>query len=113
MIRIAVPLAREVHPFGVAELVADEIEIALAGQAEGDQPDHLVQRDAAVDDQVLAGLVHVPVHFLVHEPEREGLVADQGLVVAFGIADVLFAAPAIHQRVVTDRRGSSLRPSSL
>ena len=84
----------------MAELIAHEIKISFAGQAEGDQPDHLVQRDAAVDDHGLAGLVHVPVHFLVHQPERDRLVADQRLVVALGIADVLFAESAIHQRVI-------------
>ena len=97
--RPAVALAREIDPFGVAELVAHEVEIAFAGQAEGDQADQLVQGDAAVDDQVVAGLVHVPVHVLVHQPEGERLVADQRLVVALGVADVLFAVAAVEQRV--------------
>ena len=40
-------------------------------------------------------LGHVPVHLLVHQPERERLVADQRLVVAFGVGDGGLAVAAV------------------
>ena len=98
VIAVAVALAREVNPFGVAELVAHEVKITFTGQAEREQADHFVQRDAAVDDQALAGVVHVPVHLLVHQLKRDGFVADERLVVAFGIADVSLAVTPVEQR---------------
>jgi hypothetical protein len=42
-------------------------------------------RHAAVDDRMRVLLGHVPVHFLIHQPKRQGLVADERLVVAFGV----------------------------
>ena len=71
----AVALAREVDPLGVAELVAHEIQIGLPARRDGHQPDHLVQRHAAVDEQIFRRAVHVEIHLLVHQSERDGLVA--------------------------------------
>lgn len=44
--RVLVALAREVEPFRVAELVAFEVEVALAAEAVRQQSDHLVKRHA-------------------------------------------------------------------
>lgn len=69
---------REVEPFGVAELVALEVQVALAAEGVGDEPDHLVQGHAALDDggELREG-GHVRVHFLVAQPHHEGFVADE------------------------------------
>ena len=41
---------REVDPLWVAKLVAHEVEVALPTTGHGEQADHLVQRNAAVND---------------------------------------------------------------
>ena len=48
-----IALAREINPFGVAEFVAHEVEIAVPGRGQGDKPDHLVQGDPAVYEEIL------------------------------------------------------------
>ena len=52
-----------------------------------------MEGDPTVHHQVLSILVHVPVHLLVDQPEDNGLIAHQGLVVRFGIANGLFVGP--------------------
>lgn len=47
---VAVAGAGEVEPLRVPELVALEVEVALAAKAVGNEPDHLVQGEAAFDD---------------------------------------------------------------
>mmetsp|Transcript_31485 Transcript_31485/g.82569 ORF Transcript_31485/g.82569 Transcript_31485/m.82569 type:complete len:509 (-) Transcript_31485:1316-2842(-) len=90
----------EVHPLGMPELVAHEAQPAFAAEAHRDQPHHLVQREPAVDDHARrAHGAHVRVHLGVHEPERLGLVADDGLVVRLRVGDAgLLPAPVL-QRV--------------
>ena len=52
----------------MAELVADEVEVGLAGERVRHGADHLVERDAAIDDQVFAiASVHA---VLRHEQAR-------------------------------------------
>lgn len=75
--RVSVAFAGEVEPLRVPELVAFEIEVALAAEAVRDEADHLVQREAAGDDGGFFGEGrHVRVHFGVAEPEEEGFVTD-------------------------------------
>ncbi|KAI7092158.1 1,4-alpha-glucan-branching [Hortaea werneckii] len=95
---VVVALAREVEPFRVAELVAFEVQVGFAPEPVRDQPDHLVQRHAAFDDggEFREG-GHVRVHLGVAEPEEEGLVADEGLVVGFGVGDGFFAVATVGQ----------------
>ncbi|KAI3492991.1 hypothetical protein L1887_42366 [Cichorium endivia] len=97
--RVAVALAREVEPLGVTELVADKVEVALAAERMCDETDHLVVRQAAVDDGGALGEVrHIGVHLLVHEPEGKRLVADERLVVRLGIGDRLFQMTSVGER---------------
>ena len=71
--------------------LTNEIEVALPAQADGDQADHLVQGQAAVHHQGGAREDgHVGVHLLVHQPEGDGLVAHQRLVVALSVRDARF-----------------------
>mmetsp|Transcript_34330 Transcript_34330/g.87797 ORF Transcript_34330/g.87797 Transcript_34330/m.87797 type:complete len:213 (+) Transcript_34330:439-1077(+) len=91
-------VAREVDPLGVAELIAHEVEVRLAAQGHGDQADHLVQRNSAVHSGragAKAGRCHEVVHVLVHQPERDCLVAHQRLVVALRVADAGLCVPAV------------------
>ena len=64
----------------LTELVADEVEVPLSSEPVDEESDDFVEGDAAVDD-VVGGMEcrHSRVHLLVHQPEREGLVADQRL----------------------------------
>ena len=96
----AVALPGEIDPLGVAEFVAHEGQVALAAQAHGQQPQQLVQCHAPVHDAVLVPGFHGVVHFLVAEAEHDGLIAHQGLVVAFAIADDPLVAAAGGQFVV-------------
>ena len=58
-----------------------------------------MEGDAAVDDEVVFRLAHVVVHGGVHEAERDGLVADEGLIVTLGVGDVAFVRAAVGERV--------------
>lgn len=61
--------AGEVDPLGVPKLVAHEVKVRLAAQGEGDEANHLVKGNAAVDDWRLgaeAGQRHAVIHRLVH-----------------------------------------------
>ena len=49
-----------------------------------------------VDGVLVAG--HVPIHLLIHQAERERLVTDERLIVAFGVSDGGLAVAAIGER---------------
>mmetsp|Transcript_29626 Transcript_29626/g.71148 ORF Transcript_29626/g.71148 Transcript_29626/m.71148 type:complete len:352 (-) Transcript_29626:192-1247(-) len=85
----------------MTELTAHKRQVPLAPEATGHQPDHLVQRNAPVDNQGfrIHDTAHVEVHLLVHEPHGDGLVADDGLVVGLGVGDALLPPPAVLERV--------------
>ncbi len=86
-----VPFTGKIDPFGMTELVTHEIEIAAIDGGGRHQTDHLMQGDATVYTERAAGpLRHVPVHIGIDQPEDDGLVAHQCLVVALGIGDGLF-----------------------
>ena len=94
-----VALAWEVDPLRVPELVAHEVEVALAADGHGDHPDHLVQRHAPGDH--VGGLLegaHAVVHLGIHEPERDRLITHDGLIVRFGVPDALLGVSAVAQR---------------
>ena len=95
-----VALAREVDPLGVPQLVAHEVQVGLAPEGHGDEPNHLVQGHAPDDD--LGGLVqraHAFVHLGAHQPEGDRLVPDQRLVVTLGVSHRLLGVPAVAERV--------------
>ena len=95
----AVALAREVDPFGMPELVAHEVEVGLPARRNGHQADHLVQRHAAVDHHALRRAVHVEIHILVHQSERQCLVAHQRLIVRLGVGHRLHFGQAVGHHV--------------
>lgn len=49
--------------------------------------------------RALGQVAHVSVHLLVHEPERQSLVSDKSLIVAFTITDALFRVATVGQSV--------------
>lgn len=60
--RVPVTLSREVHPFGMAELVAFKVQVTFTAKSVTNESDHLVQRNASVDDWGELGEVgHVSV----------------------------------------------------
>ena len=96
----------------------DKVEVALAAEGVADEADHLVESHAAVDHRRRARLVrHVRVHFLVHQPKGQRLVANQclrgffvkrrlvsgqtkvHLVVRLGVGDGLLHPAPVRQRV--------------
>ncbi|VTR68605.1 hypothetical protein DESC_710101 [Desulfosarcina cetonica] len=85
----AIAFPGEVDPLGMTELVAHEVEITAARRGQGGQADHLVQGHGPghADVRVIEG--HVLVHGTTGHAEHKGLIAHQGLVVGFGIADGL------------------------
>ena len=87
MIAPAVALSGEVDPLGMAEFIAHKGQIAFAAQAHGQQAEHLVKGHAPVHHHIFVVYAHAPVHFLVAEPEHNGLVAHQCLVVGLAVAD--------------------------
>ncbi len=90
MIGPVVPLAWEVDPFWVTELVSHEIEVAAVDGCCRHQADHLVQGDATVHGIGAAHqLRHEPVHIGIDQAEDDGLVSHQCLVVTLGIGDGL------------------------
>ena len=75
--------------------VPHEVEPTFAARNQGQQPDHLVQGQAPLNDRIGVILGHVPVHRLVHQAERQRIVADQRLIVALGIGDGGLAPPPV------------------
>ena len=67
------------------EFIPHEIEVSVPGGGCGDEPDHFVEGDSPVHRQALGSLVHEPVHVLIDQPENDRLVANQRLIVRFGI----------------------------
>ena len=56
------------------EFVAHEIQPAFPPGSQRHQADHLVQRHAAVNNEALLVHGHFPVHFRIHQAERQSLV---------------------------------------
>ena len=90
----AIPFAREIDPFRMAELVAHEVEVGAAVQRKRGEPRHLVERHAARDGQILLILAHPVIDFLIHQLEEERLAAHERLIVRLHIRnDLLLLAP--------------------
>lgn len=86
----------KIDPFGMSELVSHEIQIPAARGRQGDETDQLVQGDAPVNAQAFMAYMHVFVDIRSDQPEDQGLIADQGLIVRFGVADgLLLRAPVV------------------
>mmetsp|Transcript_66966 Transcript_66966/g.160398 ORF Transcript_66966/g.160398 Transcript_66966/m.160398 type:complete len:280 (-) Transcript_66966:1218-2057(-) len=95
-----IPLAWEINPLWVAELIADEVQVAFTAKAESDQTDHLVERKPSVDNHAgRAERAHVSVHLGIHQPEGHSLVAHNGLIVGLGVCDALLLPSTILQCV--------------
>ncbi len=80
----------------------------MARRGERDEADHLVQRHAPVDAEVLPEDAHVRVHVGVDHPEDEGLVPHEGLVVRLAVADRLLVPPAVVELVPQVPQGPRL-----
>ena len=80
------------------KLVSHEREIALSSKTERDESDHLVESHSSKNSECfLAEDTHVCVYFSIEEPHGNGLIADKGLIVAFGIGDAWLFVSSIGQ----------------
>ena len=79
--RPSVAFAWEVYPFGMAELVAHEVEVTSIDGSGCQQADHLVECDTALYGVVFIAFLEVPVHVGIDKAEDDGLVAYECLVV--------------------------------
>mmetsp|Transcript_62153 Transcript_62153/g.116263 ORF Transcript_62153/g.116263 Transcript_62153/m.116263 type:complete len:202 (+) Transcript_62153:1080-1685(+) len=98
----AVLWAWEVHPLRMAELIAHEVEVALASKALHEEPDHLMEGQAPINGHGVVRILedaHIRVHGSIHKPEGKGLVTHNGLVVRLSIGNDLLHVPSIRQRV--------------
>ena len=91
---VTVALPGEVDPLRVAEFIAHEIQIALAAQRSGDKADDLVIIHGPLNHRRWIVLVHMPVHLRIGQPEHDGLVSHQGLIVGLAVCDGLLLRPA-------------------
>ena len=96
----AVLRAREVDPLGVPELVAHEVEVAVLRERARREPRHLVERDAALDDEPVLVHAHPVVDGRVDELEEERLAAHERLVMALHVGDDLLLGALVRERVV-------------
>ena len=95
LVRPAVAFAGEVNPFRVPELIAHEVEVAAVASRQRDQPNHLMQSNAAIGNVILVAFAEVPIHVGINQPEDNRLVTNQRLVVALGVGNCLFICAAI------------------
>jgi len=91
MKRRVVACSREVKPFWMSKLIPNEREVSFTSKGMCDKSYHLVQGQTSVNDGCQLGqIAHVRVHLLVHEPESDGLIADQGLVMRLAVRNRRF-----------------------
>ena len=95
LITPSVALTREIDPLGMSELIAHEVEVSAIDGRSRDETDHLMQRYTAVGHIGRMAMFEMPVHVGVHEPEDDGLVPDERLVMALGIGDGLLVLSAV------------------
>jgi len=88
----------------MSELVAHKVEVSAVDGRGGHQTDHLMERHTAFNNSVVVVLLHVPVHVRIYQPEDDGLISHQCLIVAFGVTDCLFVGTAVG-RFPPDGRG--------
>ena len=69
----------------MSEFIPHEIQVAAVHRRGCHEAYHLVQCYAARDRAALIIRAKMPVHIGVYEPEYDRLVADECLVVAFGV----------------------------
>ena len=79
-------------------LITDEAEVAFTTKCVREKSNHLVQCNATINNNGrLWRLRHTPVHLFVHQPKCYRLVADQRLVMALAVRNVLFTITSICQ----------------
>ena len=93
----AVALPGKIDPLGMAEFVAHEGHITASAQAEGKKPNQLMQGHPPVRQGTGGENPHLVVHGGIHEPEDDGFISHQGLIMALGVGDGAFMGPAVGQ----------------
>lgn len=98
MVGPVISLSGEIKPLGMTEFIPHKIQPTFSTEGKSDEANHLVKSDPALDAMALGLAAHVPIHFLIHELECEGLVSDKSLVVRLDVGDVRFTFLPIHDR---------------
>ena len=80
-----VALSWEINPLGMAVFVAHKVEISAVDGRSRDQTNHFVQSNTANGALILVALAEMPIHIGINETENDSFVANQGLVVTFGV----------------------------
>ena len=81
VVRPIISFSREVYPFGVPKFVPHKSEVSIPSGPKRNEPDHFMKSYRSIDNKALIGRAHLPVHLLIGEPEDEGLIPDESLVV--------------------------------
>lgn len=97
MVAEAVTFTREIYPLRVSKLVAHKIKVGLTTKPNCYQADHFMQGDTSIYNYRLRVLAHSSVYLSVEEPHRDGLIADDGLIVRFSISDALLSVSSVSQ----------------
>mmetsp|Transcript_386 Transcript_386/g.1477 ORF Transcript_386/g.1477 Transcript_386/m.1477 type:complete len:637 (-) Transcript_386:241-2151(-) len=94
--RLDAIIAREIDPLRVAEFVTHKVQVTFATETHRELANHLVQGNAARHDGAVGyQRGHVGVHFCIHQPESGSLIANERLIVRFGVRDALFAVATV------------------
>ena len=81
----------------MTKFIPHEIQPSLAAEHHGGEADELMKSDTALDDRVAVRLGHVPIHFLIHQPECERLITDKRLVMALCVGDGCFTITTVRE----------------
>src|SRR5574344_796094 len=88
----SISLARKIDPFRMSEFISHKAKISITCGCQSDQAYHFMQCNSSVNHYVARLFVHREIHLLINKPEDNSLIANQGLVMAFGIANGLFVS---------------------
>ena len=95
LIAPSVPLAREIDPFRMTELISHEVEVASIDCGERNETDHLMESHSAIHGEIIVAHHHMPIHLLVDQTEDNRLVAHESLIMAFAIRDGLLIGATV------------------
>ena len=83
----------------MAKLIADEVEIAVVGRAQSEQPGDLPQGDAAINLRRCPVNLHLVIDGGINQLEEERLATNNGLIVRLHIGDHSLVGPSVCQFV--------------
>ena len=70
----------------MTEFVTHKIEVGLPSQRDRKEADHLMQRHTPINNQVFSRPIHIRIHLLVHQPEGNGFISHQSLIMRLAVS---------------------------